>query len=359
MAKTAHSAEYLLDQLGALSLELASKPLQGKSLFDKPLQIVNEVMGFHIGVLYKVANVIESDLILEVMGVCSPNHHRPDLVEGAKICLDTRNPPKEFTNEVMAFKHQNVSAVNIPGWGCDIVGAIYMPESLGHGYLLAGDFFGDESDTLAYEVRACEIMCNMLSAMLMKAEFEKLASVDGLTGLLNSRAVREALEKAVQRRKRKTSGVGAVVLADIDFFKKINDQHGHIQGDSVLQEVGGLLDAFTRKHLDVAGRYGGEEFLLIYEDAEQAQVAGMVDRLRQAIADHPFRKMGPAGTPLPGESLRVTMSFGIALLQGLGPENSTAVLAAADAALYRSKEQGRNRVTLGGDHAAALSATAA
>lgn len=347
MAKTAHSAEYLLDQLGALSLELASKPLQGKNLFDKALRIVNEVMGFHIGVLYKIANVIESDLILEVMGVCSPAHHRPDLVEGAKICLDVNHPPAEFVNEVAAFKHRNVSAINIPGWGCDIVGAIYMPESLGHGYLLAGDFFGDESDTLAYEVRACEIMCNMLSAMLMKTQFEQLASLDGLTGLLNSRAIREELERAVQRRKRKPSGVGAVVLADIDFFKKINDQHGHIQGDAVLQEVGGLFDAFTRKHLDVAGRYGGEEFLLIFEDADKAQVVGIVDRLRQTIADHPFRKMSPAGTPLEGERLRVTMSFGIALLQCQSQDTSTAILAAADAALYQSKENGRNRVTLG------------
>jgi hypothetical protein len=68
MAKTTHSAEHLLDHLGALSQELTSKPLEGKSHFDKPPQIVNEVMGFHVSVLYKIANVIESDLILEVMG---------------------------------------------------------------------------------------------------------------------------------------------------------------------------------------------------------------------------------------------------------------------------------------------------
>jgi diguanylate cyclase (GGDEF)-like protein len=347
VTKTTHSAEYLLDQLGALSLELANKPLEGKSHFDKPLEIVNKVMGFHIGVLYKVANVIENDLILEVMGVCSPEHQRADLVEGAKLCLDMNHPPPQFTNEVMAFKHRNVSAVNIPGWGCDIVGAIHMPESLGHGYLLAGDFFGDESDTQAYEVRACEVMCNMLSAMLMKAQFEKLASVDGLTGLLNSRTIRDELEKAVRRRARKNSSRGAIVLADIDFFKKINDQHGHIQGDSVLQEVGALFDAFTRKNLDLAGRYGGEEFLLIYEDADPEQVTGIVERLRQAIAEHPFKKMGPSGSPVPGERLQVSMSFGIALLGERGVASSQEILAVADAALYRSKEGGRNRVTLG------------
>jgi diguanylate cyclase (GGDEF)-like protein len=347
MAKTTHSAEYLLDQLGALSHELTSKPLQGKSHFERPLEIVNKVMGFHIGVLYKITNFIESALILEVIGVCNPDHQRPDLMEGAKICLDVNDPPAEFINEVMAFKHRNVSAINVPGWGCDIVGSIYMPENLGHGYLLAGDFFGDESDTQAYEVRACEIMCNMLSAVLMKTQFERLASYDGLTGLLNSRAIRDELEKAFQRQKRKSSGMGAVVLADIDFFKKVNDQHGHIQGDSVLQEVGTLFDAVTRKHLDVAGRYGGEEFLLIYEDCTKEQVMRIVERLRQSIADHSFKKIGPSGTPLHGEYLSVTMSFGIALLQCQGMESCKEIVSIADAALYRSKENGRNCVTMG------------
>jgi diguanylate cyclase (GGDEF)-like protein len=347
MAKTTHSAEYLLNQLGELSRELTSKSLQGQSHFDKPLQIVNKVMGFHVGVLYKIANVIENDLILEVIGVCSPEHQRPDLKEGTKICLDINNPPAEFINEVMAFKHRNVSAINIPGWGCDIVGSIYMPESLGHGYLLAGDFFGDESDTQSYEVRACEIMCNMLSSVLMKAQFEKLASFDGLTGLFNSRAIRDELEKAFQRQQRKNSGLGAVVLADIDFFKKINVQYGHIQGDSVLQEVGSLFDAVTRKHLDVAGRYGGEEFLLIYEDSAPEQVISIVERLRQSIADHPFKKIGPSGIPLEGDSLRVTMSFGIARLQCNGLGSGKELVAIADAALYKSKENGRNRVTMG------------
>ncbi|WP_342619529.1 GGDEF domain-containing protein [Rhodoferax sp. GW822-FHT02A01] len=297
--------------------------------------------------MYKIANAIENDLILEVVGVCSSEHQRPDLEEGSKICLDINNPPAEFINEVMAFKRRSVSAVNVPGWGCDIVGSIYMPESLGHGYLLAGDFFGEESDIQTYEVRACEVMCNMLSAVLMKAQFEKLASIDGLTGLMNSRAIREAFEKAFQRQKRKNSGLGAVVLADIDFFKKINDQYGHIQGDSVLQEVGMLFDSFTRKHLDVAGRYGGEEFLLIYEDSDARQVLSIVERLRQSIAGHPFKKIGPSGNPIHGESLPVTMSFGVARLQYDGVTSSKELLAIADAALYQSKEDGRNRVTLG------------
>ena len=346
MGKVIKSAEYLLNQLGELSCQLTNNSHQDQGCFEKPLQIINNAMGFHIGVLYKITNVIENDLILEVMAVCNPQHIRPDLMEGAKICLDIDNPRLEFTNEVMAFKNRNVSAINVPGWGCDIVGSIYMPENLGLGYLLAGDFFGDESDVQDYEVRTCEVMCNLLSSVLMKTQFEKLANYDGLTGLLNSRAIRDELEKAFPRQKRKKTGVGAVVLADIDYFKKINDQYGHIQGDSVLQEIGALFDAMIRKHLDVAGRYGGEEFLLIYEDSDKDQVLNIVERLRQSIEDHKFKKIGPNGSPLDGECLHVTMSFGIALLNDQSIENSTEILSMADSALYQSKGSGRNRVTL-------------
>lgn len=346
MGKVINSAEFLLNQLGELSCHLSNTPHHDQSYFEKPLQIINKALGFHISVLYKIANVIENDLILEVMTVCNPEHIRPDLIEGTKICLEIDNPRVEFINEINAYKNRNVSAINVPGWGCDIVGSIYIPENLGHGYLLAGDFFGEESDTQEHEVRVCEIMCNMLSSVLMKTQFEKLASYDGLTGLLNSRAIRDEFEKAFQRQKRKKTGVGAVVLADIDFFKKINDNYGHIQGDSVLQEVGGIFEASLRKHLDVAGRYGGEEFLLIYEDSEKDQVLNIIERLRQNIEAHKFKKIGINGNPLDGEFLHVTMSFGIALLNDHTVENSKEILSLADAALYRSKENGRNQVML-------------
>ncbi len=345
MSKIINSAEYLLDRLGDLSSHLSNAVYDNKSYFDKPLEIINQALGFHIAVLYKIANVIENDLILEVVSVSNPMHDRPDLREGMKICLDINNPPPEFINEVLAFKHRDVSAINVPGTGSDIVGAIYLPESLGFGYLLAGDFLGEESDTQEHEARVCEIMCNMLSAMLMKTQFEKLASYDGLTGLLNSRAIREALEGAFQRQKRKKDGSGAVVLADIDFFKKINDQHGHIQGDSVLQEVGGILDATLRKHIDATGRYGGEEFLLVCEDTAVEHVMSLVERLRQTIGNHNFIKVGHDGNVVPGEHLKVTMSFGVAAF-GERLASSKELLAAADAALYQSKTGGRNRVTL-------------
>jgi diguanylate cyclase (GGDEF)-like protein len=345
MSKVIHSAEYLLNKLGDLSYHLSNAAYQDISYFEKPLQIINQALGFHIGVLYKITNVIENDLLLEVMLVCNPEHNRPDLYVGAKISLDINNPPPTFINEVLAFKHRNVSSINVPGCGSDIVGSVYLPENLGFGYLLAGDFFGEESDTQDHEVRVCEIMCNMLSAMLMKTQFEKLASYDGLTGLLNSRAIREELESAFQRQKRKKDAAGAIVLTDIDFFKKINDQYGHIQGDSVLQEVGRILDAALRKHIDAVGRYGGEEFLLVCEGTDTDLVVNLVERLRQTIDEHKFIKIGPDGNVLDGEWLHVTMSFGIASFTA-DMSSSKELLAAADGALYQSKIGGRNRLTL-------------
>lgn len=349
MGKAATSAEYVLNQLGELSTQLArtTHAELGDEYFHAPLRIIHQALGFHISVLYKISNVIENDLILEVASVFNPHHVRPDLAVGAKICLDINRPPPQFVNEVAAFRSHGVAAINVPGWGCDLVGSIYLPENLGHGYLLAGDYFSAESGTQAYDVRACEIMCNLLSSALMKAQFETLACYDGLTGLLNSRAIRDELEKVFQRQKRKGNRLGAIVLADIDHFKKINDQYGHLQGDSVLQEVGHLIAAASRKHIDVVGRYGGEEFLLLYEDMDVAQVESVTERLRQTIDAHPFVRIGTTGVPLEGESLHVTMSFGIALLDDPSLARSQEILSRADAALYRSKAAGRNRVTRG------------
>ncbi len=349
MGKVASSAEYLLNQLGELSSYLTSHPLQGHDYFERPLQIIHQALGFHISVLYRITNVVENDLILEVVAVCNPEHIRPDLQVGVRHNLDLNNPPPRFANEVAAFCNRCVSAINVPGWGCDIVGCVYLPENLGNGYLLGGDFFGDESDIQPREVHVCEVMCNLLSSVLMKTQFEQLASFDALTGLLNSRTIREEVEKAFQRQKRRGDNLGAAALADIDFFKKINDKYGHIQGDSVLQEVGQILGTAIRQHVDVAGRYGGEEFLLIFGDTAPDMVFTLIERLRQKIADHAFKKIAANGRPVDGEFLHVTMSFGVAGLYDPLASSSQEIVARADAALYASKTGGRNRVTLATD----------
>lgn len=162
------------------------------------------------------------------------------------------------------------------------------------------------------------------------------AAYDVLTGLLNRRAVMDTLEKEISRVQRQ-GYVLAVGLCDIDHFEQINDTYGHLAGDAVLKEVAGRMRATLRPYEHI-GRYGGEEFLILAStDDEQALVP--FERVRRIIADEPF-VVAPA-------SLDVTISCGVTLLScAVDNRDSTALLAAADKALYEAKASGRNRTVL-------------
>lgn len=156
------------------------------------------------------------------------------------------------------------------------------------------------------------------------------ARYDALTGVLNRRGLEQAFGRAQGR-----EGF-ALLMADLDGFKQINDERSHLVGDAVLRRVGALLQEHLREP-DAVGRWGGEEFLLVLHgcDAEQAQT--IAERLRDRVASAPWDELG-AG-------LKVTVSIGWALA---GPaESMDAVVARADAGLYRAKGEGRNRVCPG------------
>ena len=161
---------------------------------------------------------------------------------------------------------------------------------------------------------------------LAEARVSELAVTDALTGLPNRRAldVRLDLLGAEGARGRRYG----VVVADVDHFKKVNDLHGHVMGDRVLVEVGRVLRDSIRKG-DLATRMGGEEFCVVYSDIDPAQLVILAERLRAAVA----------GIVAP---VAVTASFGVCFsTSAAGPQ---AMLAAADAALYRAKAAGRNRI---------------
>jgi len=162
--------------------------------------------------------------------------------------------------------------------------------------------------------------------------YEKLSKEDSLTGISNRRELDRFLalefERAV-RNKRPLS----VVLGDIDFFKKINDLHSHAVGDEVLKQVALILKDGCR-NIDMVGRYGGEEFLLVLPDKDIDQARQVCERLRAAIESFDCTSMG-AGP-------RVTMSFGLATLTN--EVSYERLLAIADERLYEAKEAGRNRV---------------
>jgi len=162
-----------------------------------------------------------------------------------------------------------------------------------------------------------------------------LASTDELTGLPNRRALIAYAEQRVRRAQR-SEGSLSVLMIDVDRFKRINDTHGHAIGDEVLRHIAQVLPTGLRGR-DRLGRLGGEEFLVVLPGAGLDQAAQVADRMRAAIAATPL--IGAAG------KLHFTVSIGVAEL-GLPQESATALLARADAALYRAKGNGRNAVAL-------------
>jgi diguanylate cyclase (GGDEF)-like protein len=164
---------------------------------------------------------------------------------------------------------------------------------------------------------------------------QNLATHDGLTGLINHRQFQSALKDEITRAIRYGEPL-SLALCDIDFFKKINDTYGHPFGDVVLREIASKLQTNIRQGIDIAARYGGEEFALILVKTDGATAAETIERIRQNLADSTY-------TSPHGEDLHVTMSFGIAVY-GTHAKQLDQLISKADKALYRAKENGRNRV---------------
>ena len=164
-------------------------------------------------------------------------------------------------------------------------------------------------------------------------EIYQLATHDALTELYNRRHFIEMADKEIARAMRHQRPL-SLCIVDVDLFKPVNDRYGHISGDEVLRRIAGLLRGHARSD-DLAARIGGEEFALLLSECDATAATAFAERLREAVAAETF--------VLGGEPQRITISIGIA---ELAPERAerTALMAAADAALYRAKDEGRNRV---------------
>ncbi|MES2888822.1 MAG: diguanylate cyclase [Pseudomonadota bacterium] len=167
-------------------------------------------------------------------------------------------------------------------------------------------------------------------------ELERRAVMDALTGIWNRGAIMEGLDRELSRRRRSKTSV-AVVMLDVDHFKRVNDTHGHPAGDQVLCEVSRRIASGLRPY-DVFGRYGGEEFLIVLPQCQAEPALEVAQRLRLNVGTQPIT--GPFG------SLDITVSVGVALIEGDSDELAQSLLERADAALYRAKGEGRNRVVV-------------
>jgi two-component system cell cycle response regulator len=164
-----------------------------------------------------------------------------------------------------------------------------------------------------------------------EAEIIATSLTDPLTGVGNRRRLEQGLAAEINRSGRAGTGL-CVIMADLDHFKRVNDEHGHSTGDQVLMRFGALLKELTRP-TDIVARYGGEEFFVVLPHTSMAQAVLRAESIRSAWA-------GMRIEPLPAPS---TASFGVAQL--MDHESPEGILARVDAALYQAKKSGRNRVT--------------
>ncbi|MCW5835987.1 MAG: diguanylate cyclase [Labilithrix sp.] len=208
---------------------------------------------------------------------------------------------------------------------------------LAHGHVIGTLHVAEIGDAEPIQRRAMvvgEQVGMALSNLRLRETLRNQSIRDALTGLYNRRYTDETLEREIRRAERESSTIGVLVM-DVDFFKRFNDSFGHQAGDHVLASIGALLRKKTRG-ADVASRMGGEELALVMPSSSLEDAAKRAEEIREAVAQmdvtHEGRDIGP-----------VTLSIGVAAFPRHGA-TSDDVIRLADAALYRAKREGRNRV---------------
>jgi two-component system, cell cycle response regulator len=181
--------------------------------------------------------------------------------------------------------------------------------------------------------RIVRLQEDLISA-LRASEFQ--ASHDALTGLWNRRAILEMIQQELDRSDRVGTNLG-LVICDVDHFKQVNDNYGHLAGDAVLRELAKRIDSSLRSY-DSVGRYGGEEFIILIPGSDSAAAAELAERLRASVADLPMQTNE-------GE-FRCTMSFGATALNKRQDFDLNSLIREADEALLLAKNTGRNRVEI-------------
>lgn len=349
-----------LDVITALK---ASQTLSEEIVLDKLLgkliRIILESAGAQ-----KACLILEHDdqLFIEAQGRVDKNEiwmlqstlieTSPDLSPGIvnyvrhtheTLVLDHAGTAGPFTADPYVRRHQPKSILCLPILKqTRLVGLLYLennltpyaftPERVTVLNILAAQAAISLENTRLYNELEMRVQRRTAELEIARQQAEALAKTDALTGIYNRRGMMEVSERELRLATR-TGRPLALIAFDLDHFKRINDRYGHGEGDRVLREVVSMVQQ-TIRATDLFGRIGGEEFLLVLPDTTDQGAIQLAERLRQCLADHVT-----AGTP----PTAVTASFGVtwttdrhALFDPL--------LSAADAALYRAKNNGRNRV---------------
>jgi diguanylate cyclase (GGDEF)-like protein len=185
------------------------------------------------------------------------------------------------------------------------------------------------------ELRSLESVADICANSIQNAHYvervKQLAYLDGLTGIFNRRFFELRIMEEIERARRYGTGM-AVIMADIDQFKRLNDEFGHLLGDEVLRQVSSLFHQQVRK-VDVVCRYGGEEFAILLSQISAQQAIAIAEKLRRLVEKFQF----------PGVPRTITISAGVASFPTHGKTRDEMVRA-ADSGLYAAKQAGRNRV---------------
>jgi diguanylate cyclase (GGDEF)-like protein len=238
-------------------------------------------------------------------------------MDGIDICRRLKADPERRGLYVIMLTSQNAPA--------DIVTALEAG---------ADDFIAKPFDVeeLRVRLRAGQRIVDL------QRELYRKASHDDLTGMFNRRMVLEMLAREHARALRENELL-SVAMLDLDYFKQVNDTFGHHAGDAVLQESARRIMASVRQY-DVAGRYGGEEFLLVMPRCDATTAAAIAERVRSVIAEMPVA--------VGDFEIHVTASIGLSTIRKPPGTHHQRLLADADRALYRAKDRGRNRVEADG-----------
>jgi diguanylate cyclase (GGDEF)-like protein len=271
-------------------------------LREEGLQVEHELTG-EAGIRHAIE--VRPDLILLDIEL-------PD-VDGFEVCRRLKERGETRTIPVIFLTGQSDTKAKVRGLDLGAVDYVTKPF--------------DEVELRA-RVRAA-LRTKRLQDLLQQQSF-----LDGLTGLWNRSYLDHRLEgelNIARRYERRLS----LLLGDIDHFKRVNDTHGHLFGDYVIQRIAEALSTHARRS-DIACRYGGEEFALLLPSAGLDEASVVAERLRVAVEASPFE--------LRAAPVHVTISFGVASTEGLDPLTTESLIARADRALYNAKEAGRNCV---------------
>jgi diguanylate cyclase (GGDEF)-like protein len=191
--------------------------------------------------------------------------------------------------------------------------------------------FNDKSDR---RIKNLEILHQVEISRKQTDLYRELAATDFLTGLVNMRSFLEIAEKTLQKAKNE-KGQLAMIMLDIDYFKEVNDHYGHTAGDQALAIVAGKIKKSLRQG-DIAGRYGGDEFIILVPGISCENCAKLAERIRRAVAQEPIQ--------IEATSISVTISVGLVCFDPDQEISLNDLINCADQAMYLAKQQGRNCV---------------